>query len=191
MKRYAAQIRHTYATILRMSRVQYDTFEFKSKLLMLVAGFGLALAGMANMESVFGILLLMIGCWLLASLNYPAKQNADRIKDALGGQYPSNRYEFFDKHFVLYAQNEDIVNYSRLIRLVEDEQYCYLFIDEQASYMLEKYSLGDELKAFMAFMEKATGLSWTKPYRLSTLNLKSLIRIYGPGEEKKGKKKKK
>ena len=42
MKRFSAQIRHQYDTILRMCRVQYDTFCFGRKLAM--AALGLALA---------------------------------------------------------------------------------------------------------------------------------------------------
>ena len=43
MKRFSAQIRHQYDTILRMCRVQYDTFCFGRKLAM--AALGLAPLG--------------------------------------------------------------------------------------------------------------------------------------------------
>ncbi|MBE5798490.1 MAG: hypothetical protein E7321_00870 [Clostridiales bacterium] len=185
MKRYSAQIHHTYDTILRMFRALDDTFFFRRKILMSLGGMALTVLGVWNMESIAGILFLMVGCWLLASLNLPAKNQADNIKKALGGQYPQNKYEFFDHHFVLHAQNQDIVNYNKLVRLIEDEGYCYLCLNEQACYMLEKASLGSELKDFMAFMEKATGLKWTKPYRLSTFNLKTIIEMSKNGKKKK------
>lgn len=193
MKRYTAHIHHTYDTIQRMCRALDDTFFFKRKVTMVILGTFLAVFGVWNMDGVVGILMLMIGCWMLASLNLPAKNQADNVKKALGGKYPQNKYEFFDKHFVLYAQNQDIINYSNLIRLVEDEGYCYLCLTVQAGYMLEKASLGKELESFKAFMEKATGLGWTKPYRLSTLNLKHIIELVtsGPKGAKKTKKKKK
>lgn len=131
--------------------------------------------------------------WLLAaaSLNLPAKNQADNIKQALGGQYPQNGYEFYDKHFVLLAQNQDVVNYSKLTRLIEDESYCYLCLNEQAGYMVDKLSLGDDLAKFMPFMEKATGLKWVKPYKLSTFNLKAILRLMGGSDGRKSKKKSK
>ena len=188
MKRFTAHIHHTYDTLLRMFRAMDDTFFFKRKILMALAGMLLTVLGVWNMESVVGILFLMIGCWMLASLNLPAKNQADNIKKALGGQYPQNKYEFFDKHFVLYAQNQDIVNYSSLIRLVEDEGYCYLCLNETACYMLEKASLGEDLAKFKAFMEKQTGLVWKRPYKLSTFNIRTIVEMIQGSTAKKKKK---
>lgn len=187
MLRFTAHIHHTYDTILRMCRAMDDTFFFRRKILMALAGMVLAVLGVWNMESVVGILFLMIGCWMLASLNLPAKNQADNIKKALDGKYPQNKYEFFDKHFVLHAKNQDIVNYSKLVRLVEDEGFCYLCLNEQAGYMLEKASLGNDLERFKAFMNKATGLKWTKPYRLSTFNIKNLMEMLSVGKKAKKK----
>ena len=189
MKRFTAHIQHTYDTIQRMCRAMDDTFFFKRKILLVLAGVALTVLGVWNTQSVAGILMMMIGCWMLASLNLPAKNQADNIKKALGGKYPHNKYEFFDKHFVLHAQNQDIVNYSSLTCLLEDEGYCYLCLNEQASYMLEKASLGTELEKFKAFMEKATGLKWKKPYRLSTFNVRSMMELLGGGTQKAKKKK--
>lgn len=183
MKRFTAQIHHTYDTILRMCRTLDDTFFFKRKILMALAGVALTVFGVWNMENLAGILMMMIGCWMLASLNLPAKNQADNIKKALNGQYPQNKYEFFDKHFVLHAQNQDIVNYSSLTCLIEDEGFCYLCLNEKAGYMLEKASLGQDLERFKAFMEKATGAKWKKPYRLATFNIKNMMELLTPAKE--------
>ena len=188
MKRFTAYISHNYDTILRMCKALDDTFYFKRKIMMALGGAVLAVMGAWNMQSMAGIIFMMVGCWMLASLNLPAKNQADNVRTALGNQYPQNRYEFFDKHFVLYAQNQDMVNYDKLIRLVEDEGYCYLCLNEQAGYMLEKASLGGDVESFKAFMSKATGLKWVKPYRLLTLNFNQILEMTF-GNLKKGKKK--
>lgn len=177
MKRFTAQIVHSYDTIVRMCRVQEDTFHFGRKVLMALAGLLLTVLGAWNLSSVAGLIFALVGCWLLVSLNFPAKNQAQSIRQALDGKYPTNRYEFYDKHFVLLAQNQDVVDYGKIVRLVEDDGYCYLFINAQASYMLEKASLGTELSRFMQFMEKATGLTWMKPYRLTTFNLKTILAL--------------
>jgi hypothetical protein len=57
--------------------------------------------------------------------------------------------------------------------------------------MLEKASLGNELESFKAFMQKATGLKWNRPYRLATFNLKQMMELAGGNNDgKKGRKKK-
>ena len=53
--------------------------------------------------------------------------------------------------------------------------------------MLEKASLGTELEKFKAFMAKATGLKWTKPYRLSTFNIKHMMELLGGADKPKKK----
>ena len=196
MKQYSAQIRHSYETIVRMFRVQEDTFRFGRKMAMALCGLLLTVLGAWNLSSAAGLAFALVGCWLLVSLNYPAKSQAQSVKEALGGQYPTNRYEFCDGHFVLLAQNQDIVDYGKLVRLVEDEGFCYLFISDHACYMLEKASLGAQLEDFRAFMAEETGLTWTRPYRLATFNLKSMIEMIRSGRggkerkpEKKPKKK--
>lgn len=189
MKRFTAQIRHSYDTILRMCRVQDDTFCFGRKILMALGGLALAVLGAWNLDSTAGLLFALVGCWLLVSLNYPAKSRAQSIRQALGGEYPTNRYEFYDQHFVLLAQNQDVVDYRKIVRLVEDDGYCYLFVSPQAAYMLEKASLGTELSRFRTFMEKAAGLSWSKPYKLTTFNLRTILELLR-GETKTNKKKK-
>ena len=188
MKRFTAQIRHSYDTILRMCRVQDDTFNFGRKILMALLGLALTVLGAWNLSSVAGLVFALVGCWLLVSLNFPARNRAQSIREALQGEYPTNRYEFYDKHFVLLAKNHDLIRYDRLQRLVEDEQYCYLFINREASYMLEKASLGGQTDAFKAFLSKETGLEWTQPYRLSTFNLKALRRLLHDGKAAGGRK---
>lgn len=191
MKRFTAQIRHSYDTIVRMCRVQDDTFCFGRKVLMALLGLALTVLGAWNLSSVAGLAFALVGCWLLVSLNFPAKNRAQSIREALHGEYPTNRYEFYDKHFVLLAQNQDVVDYTKIMRLVEDDGYCYLFVSAQAAYMLEKASLGTELSPFRTFMEKATGLSWTKPYKLTTFNLKTIVELIRGGSKDKKKDKKK
>ena len=190
MKRYTAFIRHNYDTILRMCKTQYGINNFKNRMIMIVVGTLLAIVGLPVIGSWIGLLMVMIGCFMITSVDMPARMQADEIKKALNGKYPRNSYEFYDGHFVILAQNHDIVNYDRVIRLVEDEMYCYLWISRSASYMIEKYSLGKELEDFKAFMEKHTGKEWEKPQKLMGVNLGTIIRMFkGEGATKKAKKK--
>jgi len=190
MKRYTAFIRHSYDTILRMCKTQYGINNFRNRLIIIVIGTLLAIVGVPIIGSLIGLLMVMIGCFMITSVDMPARMQADELKKALGGKYPRNNYEFYDGHFVVIAQNQDIINYDRLIRLVEDEMYCYLWISKGASYMIEKYSLGKEVDAFKAFMEKQTGKEWERPQKLTGVNLGTIIRLFkGEGATKKARKK--
>jgi len=191
MKRFTALMRHSYQTVLLMCKTQNNTYHFKQKIVMALLGIVLVVLGMSNFSSVAGMVFVMVGCFFFTSLDMPARSQADDIKKALGGKYPQNKYEFFDNHFVLYASTQDIINYSRIVKLVEDSQYCYLYIEREASYMLEKFSLGNELNEFKAFMSKATGLEWQQPYSFTTFNLKAMIRLFKSEEETAGKRRKK
>ena len=64
MKRFTAQIRHSYDTILRMCRVQDDTFNFGRKILMALLGLALTVLGAWNLSSVAGLVFALVGCWL-------------------------------------------------------------------------------------------------------------------------------
>jgi len=190
MKRYTAYIRHSYDTILRMCKTQYGINNFRNRVLILLGGILLAIFGLPVINSWIGLLMVMIGCFMITSVDMPARMQADEVKKALDGKYPQNRYDFYDGHMVVAAKNQDVVSYDRLIRLVEDDLYCYLWISRSASYMIEKYSLGKELEGFKAFMEKATGKTWEKPQKLTGINLSTIIRmIKGDGATKKSKKK--
>lgn len=178
MKRYTARIRHSAQTVLTMCKVQYSMFGFGRKVFMAFLAVILTIVGAANLNNLVGLLMAMFGCFVLTNLDYPAKNKADKVKDALQGEYPSNGYEFYDKHFVFLAQNQDVIDYNKLIGLVEDEAYLYLFINADGCYMMEKSSLGDELRNFMAFMSKVTGKNWVRPPKLSTFNLKTIVRMF-------------
>lgn len=190
MKRYTGYIRHSYDTILRMCKTQYGINNFKNRVLILFGGALLAIVGLPIIGSLIGLLMVMIGCFMITSVDMPARMQADDVKKALGGKYPRNSYDFYDSHIAVIAQNQDILNYDRIIRLVEDEMYCYFWISKSASYMMEKQSMGRELDAFKDFMEKKTGHAWEKPQKLTGINLGTFIRmVKGEGATKKSKKK--
>ncbi len=190
MKRYTAYIRHSYDTVLRMCKTQYGINNFRNRVLIILAGVVLAIVGLPIIGSWIGLLMVMIGCFMITSVDMPARMQADDVKKALNGKYPQNRYDFYDGHMVVIAQNQDVINYDRLIRLIEDDMYCYLWISRSASYMIEKYSLGKDLEGFKAFMEKETGKVWEKPQKLTGINLGTIVRmVRGEGATKKARKK--
>lgn len=67
------------------------------------------------------------------------------------------------------------LEYSRFHRLVEDNEYLYLFLGRKSVCMIDKSTIqggtADELKAFAA---ERTGLSWRRGRSFFTMNLADL-----------------
>ena len=90
MKRYTAFIRHSYDTILRMCKTQYGINNFRNRMIIIAVGTLMAIVGLPIIGSFIGLLLVMIGCFMITSVDMPAKMQADEIKKALDGKYPRN-----------------------------------------------------------------------------------------------------
>ena len=65
---------------------------------------------------------------------------------------------------------------KKMVRLVEDKEYLYLYISRESAYMVDRSTVepGDsgKLKEFLA---GKTGLDWTKPFSLLTFRFPSVF----------------
>ena len=173
------EIQHTEKTIQRMFQVEYHTYE---KLKMLTrAGIGAALIGIAlvaGLHIVIQGILMLAGCWLLISPDFPADCKADKSVMARGGVLPMMRYGFEeDGVFVEEDAGKMKLQYSRIQRLVEDQEYLYLFLGKNSVCMVDRESLDppepEELKSLLS---ERTGMEWTRDKSLLSMNLQDVIR---------------
>ena len=72
MKRFTAQIRHSYDTILRMCRVQDDTFCFGRKMLMALAGLALGLIYRRKRKRWMKLVAILAAAFAAVNLAIPA-----------------------------------------------------------------------------------------------------------------------
>ena len=74
------------------------------------------------------------------------------------------------------GEDRPAVEYARLMRLVADDEYLYLFVSKASGYMIERASVqgeggGDGL---MRLLADRSGLRWRRPFSLLTFRLRDL-----------------
>lgn len=179
MKTFYGEILHTEKTIELMFQVEYHTYDKLKMLLRAAIGAILIILSLAaQLHLVVQGLLMLAGCWLLISPDFPASCKADRSVTARGGVLPVMRYSFAGDGVTVEEDARKIkLSYDRLRQLVEDEDYLYLFLGRGSVCMVDKGSLEppppQELKDFLA---ERTGLEWTRDRSLLSMNLHDVIR---------------
>ena len=158
--KYTASIQHNEASMSRMTTVQYNTYNRKTKYTIMIAGiaaiFGSVFTGFSTSA---GILLLFVGCWALASVNYPARSMAKKLYEAYKNDLPWAKYSIAEDGFwVTSGSGTWKVEYDDIYSLVEDKENFYVFINTQSLHMLPKASVGEgTVEGLKAFLEKKTG----------------------------------
>ena len=169
MKLIRVTMQHNEQTVHRLAGVQYNTFSGFAKLfwyllciLGILSGFGL----IVNPGEPWRYVILAFSCVVIV--------NVGAIK-AQGGVFPRTDMTFAES--AIHIREEDgsssDLSYDRIIRLVEDPQYLYLFITREAAYMVPLDQIPDK-KSFMGFLEKQVGLAFQPPLELMNINLKTL-----------------
>lgn len=178
--RYRARIDHTEKTILTLFRVEYRVYEQKKMLLRFLAGLAIVFAGVfAPLPTWARAILMLIGAWLVASLDFPSQLRADRTLEARKGLLPRMRYEFYDDELRLSGEGAMSIPYGKLDRLVEDREHLYLFLSRDSVCMLSRDTLQPkEPEAFKTFLAEKTGLVWRRERGLLSLDLADLILMY-------------
>lgn len=176
MAKYRAKMQHSKDTIYKLVQTQYDTFQFHKKLIHTLIAFGLILFGLYADQSMFmPLIALFVGCVMLANLNAYPKAQAKEVLKMMGDNYPQSDYYFGGGSFTFNKEAEP-VPYRKIIRLVEDREYLYLYVSKQSAYMVDKRTISRgedlDLKEFLAI---ETGLKWTRPASLLRFNLKDLF----------------
>ena len=174
--KFVGSIHHTEDTIQLLYKTQYYTYDTLRVVIRLLIGAAMVVVGFsAVMPRPLQVLLLMGGCWLIVSKDFPAAVQADRVIDARKGALPQNTCTFYDSGMDLDGEGHMRIQYGQFQRLVEDEHYLYLFLGKRSVCMVEKDSVehgsAQELKEFV---EKHTKLKWVKNKSLLQLNLKDL-----------------
>ena len=176
MELYSAGMRHSAETVRQFTLLQYNTFEWWRKLLFFLLSAALIVFGVSSLSSLPMIFCLFAGCLILTNLDSRANSVADGVIEAMQGSYPLLRYSFSGSAFTDGA-NRPEVPYKRLLRLIADEKYLYLFTSKASGYMIEKESVQgpDGADGLMALISRETGLGWEKPFSLLTFRLRDLL----------------
>ena len=173
---YRAKMNHSADTIKKLIQTGYDVFLFKRKLLNAVIAFGLIIYGLYADKSMFTPwVALFVGCVMLPNLNAIPKQQAKEVLQQMGNHYPKSDYRFYEKEFS-FNEKEGAIPYKRLIRLIEDNQYLYLYVAEQSGYMVDKGTVtGGSVSELKTYLEIETGMKFSRPASLFSFKIYDLF----------------
>lgn len=189
---FYGKIEHTEKTIMALYRAQYHAYEKPQMLLWMGFGFALIMiAAFATIPMWAKTILLLIGAWLVISMDFPSQVRADRAVEARRGNLPKMEYEFHKDAVKVSGEGSMSIPYKKIVRLAEDKGYLYMFMDKDSICMVDRNTIKpksvDEFKEFMA---KKTGLDWQNEKSLLAMNLADVILIFRNRKDSNGKKKK-
>lgn len=174
--KFTGSIQHTEDTLQRLFKTEYRTYHQPRILAQLAVGFVMAaLALTVEMSRTLQAVLLLIGCLLMIGRDFPASVRADKAMDDRRGKLPENVCAFFGGSLELSGEGTMRLKYDRFQRLVEDNEYLYLFLGSRSVCMIDKTTIKggspEELKAYVA---ERTGLTWRRNRSFFTMNLADL-----------------
>ena len=175
-------MQHNESTVRQLSRIQYATFSAGERILLLLISLLLILLGFGllyDFGKPFRYVLLALGCILIVNTGVLSDLKADKTLSAIkkqGGEYPCTKMIFTDSSIQITEKGSKShqLNYADIYHLVEDKEFCYLFLTREAAYMVPKEQIVN-LPAFMDFLEKTTGKTFTRPRNLFTTRLKDIL----------------
>lgn len=167
---------HSSDTVKRFTALQYNTFEPLGKIVKIILALALIIIGSLSGSSTALIFLLFLGCVLITNLNAKAQSIADQVERALNGKFPKLEYSFTETGFI-DGNGRPEIPYTELFRLIEDDEYFYLFVSKSSGYMIEASSVTgeDSTEGLKRLIAEKSGLEWTRPVTLVTLRLKDLF----------------
>lgn len=180
MKRYyEGRIEHNSDTIRRLFKAEYDTYELKKVIFRLLTGAVLTIAGLiGTFPMVLQAMLLMAGCWLVVSRDFPSKCRADRVLEKRKQALPVIRAAFYENHVGLDGEGHMDLKYSEVQYLVEEKGYYFLFFSKDSACMIDGKTLKpDSAEDFKAFLSGKTGLEWRENTSWLNMSLMDLFRM--------------
>lgn len=176
MKSFEVEMRHDRKTLVALSHMQYDLFCTRNRTARGVLSAALIIAALVwGGGSVWSLLVIGYGCYLMTSTYAASNRTAHKIADQLeaaGQPLPASRYVFekdrmriFDLHT---GEELDALPYGAVLRLGEDPGAYYLFRTEYGGYRVPKTELGEREEEFRCFVQNRTGKLFIR--RLTPLN---------------------
>ena len=183
MKYFEGRIDHDSETIRRLFKAEYDTYEMGKAIFRFVAGTVLAVAGLMGRFSMIAQgILLMAGCWLIISRDFPPKCRADRTLENRKTALPTITARFYEDYLELDGEGHMKLAYDKIQHLVEEKGYSFLFFGRNSACMIDGKTLKpDSLDKFKEFVAGKTGLEWRETTSWLNMSLMDLIRMLRRG----------
>lgn len=176
---YEARIEHTPETIKRLYKIAYYGYEKKKVIVRFSLGMVLTVIGlMISFPLIVQGSMIMLGCWLLISIDFPARCKADLVLEKRAECLPTLTSSFYDNHVRLGGEGKMKFTYDQLQYLFEEQEYLYLFLSKDSAIMIDVHSLQPEnLNMFKQFIKEKSNLDWNHGKTLLTMTLKDLLQL--------------
>lgn len=186
MKYYEGRIEHNKDTIRRLFKAEYDTYEMRKVIFRFAAGAVLVITGLIGRLPVFAQgILLMVGCWLIVSRDFPSKCRADRTLENRKTALPTMVSRFYGEHIELDGEGHMKLSYDKVQYLVEEKGYYFLFFGRDSACMIDGKTLKpDSADKFREFVEEKTGLEWKETTSWLNMSLMDLIHTLKRGMDR-------
>ena len=174
---FEAKVVFNDETIRRMFRTEFYTYEGMRHLLWLAAAFVLVMAALFTaIPTVIKVLCLLVGCAMFAMPDFLSRVAAEGVIMQRGGAETTVSCRVNDGG--VDVENGAHIPFAKIDRLVEDDQYFYIFQSRQMAVMIPKGSLlPANPERFAKVLAKETGKDWQRSKSLWGLNLKDLIQM--------------
>ena len=134
------------------------------------------LALFVPIPTVVKVLCLLVGCAMFAMPDFLSRVAAEGVIMQRGGAESTVSCRI--NAGGVDVENGAHISFDKIDRLVEDDQYFYLFQSRQMAVMIPKGSLlPANPERFAKVLAKETGKDWQQPKSLWGLNLKDLIQM--------------
>ncbi len=174
---FKARITFDDDAITEMFKSEYYTYEEFRVVVRAVIGLALILAGVfSSLPLPVRILGMLIGCWLLASPDFPARIRAEGLISMRKGQKSSVVYHFAEDRF--YIEKGPEYRYGSIDRLVVDKKYFYIFMDRQTAVMVPADGITPaDTGKFADFIENKSGKEFKAGKNFLTMNFRDLVQM--------------
>lgn len=164
-------------TIRRMFRTEFYIYEGMQRIAWMGIAFALVmLALFVGIPDVLKVFCLLVGCVMFAMPDFLSRVAAEGVIMQRGGAETTVSCRINDGG--VDVENGAHIPFDKIDRLVEDEQYFYIFQSRQMAVMMPKGSLlPANPERFARFLAKETGKEWQRTKSLLSLNLKDLIQM--------------
>lgn len=165
-------------TITSLFRTEFYTYERLGLLAWVGVAMILVLLGVfGSVPAWCKVLCLLLGCWMMAARDFPARIQAEGVLQSRKGAVSHVKCRLHDGG--VDVENGMHLDYTEIDRMMEDKDYFYLFKDRQTAVVLPRKTLCPASpERLCLFLERKTGKQWRPANAgLLSINLKDLRQI--------------
>ncbi len=163
-------------SLFRLFRASDNVYRMRRIIVRFVSGAFLAVGGaLAPIPMIFKVVMMMVGCWFLASRDFSARNRVDLTLEKRKATLPEMKTILYDEHIWLESEGSMSIPYKKIQYLFKDEDYYFMFLSEQSACMIAKDTLfPDRYRDFEHFLEEKTGQTWQEYKSFLQMNLSDL-----------------